>query len=52
MANLQDNKNTVVDFYRRSFDGDPERAVARHVGEHHTQHNPRRRTAPAPSSAW
>jgi predicted SnoaL-like aldol condensation-catalyzing enzyme len=37
---VEENKQTVVDFYDTAFKGDPENAAADHVGDYYTQHNP------------
>jgi predicted SnoaL-like aldol condensation-catalyzing enzyme len=40
MSDLERNKQVVVDFYRTAFDGNPEKAVADHLGPQYIQHNP------------
>lgn len=41
MANLEENKRTVVEFYELAFNGkQPEQAVERYVGSEYIQHNP------------
>jgi predicted SnoaL-like aldol condensation-catalyzing enzyme len=41
MSDVEQNKQAVVDFLQASFvDGEPEQAVARHVGDRYIQHNP------------
>jgi predicted SnoaL-like aldol condensation-catalyzing enzyme len=37
---LEENKTVAVDFYETAFRGEPEKAVADHVGGYYTQHNP------------
>jgi predicted SnoaL-like aldol condensation-catalyzing enzyme len=37
---LEENKTVAVDFYKTAFKGEPEKAVADHVGGYYTQHNP------------
>jgi predicted SnoaL-like aldol condensation-catalyzing enzyme len=40
VVSVEQNKKAVVDYYRTAFGGDPERAVAEHVGDRYIQHNP------------
>jgi predicted SnoaL-like aldol condensation-catalyzing enzyme len=40
MTDLERNKQVVVDFYMTAFGGDPEKAIADHVGPRYVQHNP------------
>jgi len=41
MADLEKNKQTVVQFYELAFNGkEPEQAVEKHVGSEYIQHNP------------
>lgn len=41
MANLEENKRTVVEFYELAFNGkQPEQAVEKYVGKEYIQHNP------------
>ena len=41
MADLERNKQTVVEYYELAFNGkQPEQAVERYVGSQYTQHNP------------
>jgi predicted SnoaL-like aldol condensation-catalyzing enzyme len=41
MANLEENKQTVVEFYELAFNGkQPEQAVEKYVGSQYIQHNP------------
>jgi predicted SnoaL-like aldol condensation-catalyzing enzyme len=40
MSDLERNKRIVVDYYQTAFNGDPEKAVADHVGPRYIQHNP------------
>jgi predicted SnoaL-like aldol condensation-catalyzing enzyme len=40
MTELERNKEIVLDFYTGAFAGDPEKAVAEHLGERYVQHNP------------
>ncbi len=41
MADLERNKQTVVEFYELAFNGkEPERAVENYVGSRYIQHNP------------
>jgi predicted SnoaL-like aldol condensation-catalyzing enzyme len=41
MADLEQNKRTVVEFYELAFNGrEPEQAVERYVGDEYVQHNP------------
>ena len=40
MADLERNKQVVVDYYTTAFGGDPEKAVADHFGPRYVQHNP------------
>lgn len=40
MANLEQNKETVVAYYETAFGGQPEQAVESYLGGAYTQHNP------------
>jgi predicted SnoaL-like aldol condensation-catalyzing enzyme len=40
MADLERNKQIVVDYYQTAFDGEPEKAVELYVGDQYVQHNP------------
>lgn len=41
MADLEENKRTVVEFYELAFNGkQPEQAVEKYVGSEYIQHNP------------
>ena len=41
MADLEQNKRTVVEYYELAFNGkEPEQAVERYVGDRYIQHNP------------
>jgi predicted SnoaL-like aldol condensation-catalyzing enzyme len=40
MTDPERNKQVVVDYYTTAFGGDPEKAVADHLGPHYIQHNP------------
>jgi predicted SnoaL-like aldol condensation-catalyzing enzyme len=40
VANPEENKAVVLDYYRTAFAGDPERAVREHFGPVYIQHNP------------
>lgn len=40
MSSVEQNKKVVVDFYQTAFDGNPEKAVADHLGPMYIQHNP------------
>jgi predicted SnoaL-like aldol condensation-catalyzing enzyme len=40
MADLELNKQVVVDYYQTAFDGEPEKAVEQYVGDRYIQHNP------------
>jgi predicted SnoaL-like aldol condensation-catalyzing enzyme len=40
MSDLERNKRVVIDYYQTAFNGDPEKAVADHVGPRYIQHNP------------
>lgn len=40
MSDSENNKNTVIEFYETAFSGDPQGAVAQHVGDRYIQHNP------------
>jgi len=37
---LEEKKNNAMAFYKMAFDGNPEGAVHRYVGQKYTQHNP------------
>jgi predicted SnoaL-like aldol condensation-catalyzing enzyme len=39
-ADLERNKQVVVDFYTTAFGGDPAKAIADHLGPRYIQHNP------------
>ena len=43
---LEQNKEIVVDFYVTAFKGNPEKAIADHVGDRYTQHNPQAQDGP------
>ncbi|MDX6258571.1 MAG: hypothetical protein QOH84_259 [Kribbellaceae bacterium] len=40
MADLEQNKQIVVDYYQTAFGGEPEKAVELYVGDRYVQHNP------------
>ena len=41
MADLEQNKRTVVEYYELAFNGkEPEQAVEKYVGSRYVQHNP------------
>ena len=40
MTDLDANRRIVVDYYQTAFAGDPEKAVADHLGDRYVQHNP------------
>ena len=40
MANLERDKQVVVDYYQTAFGGNPEKAIADHFGPRYIQHNP------------
>jgi predicted SnoaL-like aldol condensation-catalyzing enzyme len=40
LANLEHNKQVVVDYYTTAFNGNPEKAIADHFGPRYVQHNP------------
>jgi predicted SnoaL-like aldol condensation-catalyzing enzyme len=40
LVSVEQNKKAVVDFYRTAFGGNPEKAVADHIGDRYIQHNP------------
>jgi predicted SnoaL-like aldol condensation-catalyzing enzyme len=40
MADLERNKQVVVDYYTTAFAGQPEKAIANHFGPRYVQHNP------------
>jgi len=46
MANLEYNKQVVVDYYLTAFGGNPEKAIADHFGPHYIQHNPEAQDGP------
>ena len=39
-SNPEANKQSAIAFYRMAYLGDPDKAVARYVGEQYIQHNP------------
>ena len=39
-ADLERNKQVVVDFYTTAFGGDPAKAIVYHLGPRYIQHNP------------
>lgn len=41
-----ENKAIVTDFYQTAFDGNPTKAVADHIGDRYTQHNPQAADGP------
>ena len=38
--NLEENKKNAISFYKMAYEGNPEEAVARYVGDRYIQHNP------------
>lgn len=40
VANLEQNKKNAIDFYRMAYEGNPQAAVDRYVGNEYIQHNP------------
>ena len=46
VADLERNKQVVVDFYTTAFGGNPAKAIADHLGRRYIQHNP------VPRMAW
>ena len=40
VADLERNKQVVVDFYTTAFGGDPAKAITCHLGPRYIQHNP------------
>jgi predicted SnoaL-like aldol condensation-catalyzing enzyme len=40
VSDVERNKQVVVDYYQTAFNGDPEKAVADHLGPRYIQHNP------------
>ena len=40
MSELETNKRVVVAYYQTAFGGEPEKAVADHLGDRYIQHNP------------
>jgi predicted SnoaL-like aldol condensation-catalyzing enzyme len=46
MTSPEENKQVVVDFYTTAFAGDPEKAVADHLGPRYIQHNPQAEDGP------
>lgn len=38
--NIKDNKQKAIDFYRMSYEGNPQEAVELYVGTEYIQHNP------------
>ena len=40
MTDIELNKRVVVDFFTTAFAGEPEKAVADHIGDRYIQHNP------------
>lgn len=38
--NLEKNKENAIAFYKMSYEGDPQKAVALYIGEEYIQHNP------------
>jgi predicted SnoaL-like aldol condensation-catalyzing enzyme len=40
LSDLERNKRVVVDYYQTAFAGDPEKAIADHLGDRYVQHNP------------
>jgi predicted SnoaL-like aldol condensation-catalyzing enzyme len=46
MSDLERNKAVVVDYYQTAFNGEPEKAVAEHIGDRYIQHNPQAADGP------
>jgi predicted SnoaL-like aldol condensation-catalyzing enzyme len=46
MANLEYNKQVVVDYLLTAFSGNPEKAIADHLGPRYIQHNPEAQDGP------
>jgi predicted SnoaL-like aldol condensation-catalyzing enzyme len=46
MSDLERNKQVVVDYYQTAFTGNPEKAVADHLGDRYIQHNPQAADGP------
>jgi predicted SnoaL-like aldol condensation-catalyzing enzyme len=46
MANPERNKQVVIDYYMTAFAGNPEKAVADHLGPKYIQHNPGAKDGP------
>ena len=40
MTDIEMNKSVVVDFFTTAFAGNPDKAVADHIGDRYIQHNP------------
>lgn len=40
MTDLESNKNTVIGYYQMAFEGNPEKAVTKYLGDRYIQHNP------------
>lgn len=40
MADLNENKQNAISFYRMAFEGNPKEAIKRFVGNQYIQHNP------------
>ena len=40
MSDVERSKQVVVDYYQTAFNGDPEKAIADHLGPRYIQHNP------------
>ena len=37
---VEENKNNAIAFYKMAYEGDPQKAIERFVGEEYIQHNP------------
>ncbi|AGW41022.1 homoserine dehydrogenase [Leifsonia xyli subsp. cynodontis DSM 46306] len=46
MTTTEDNKRIVTDYYLTAFAGNPEKAVADHLGDRYIQHNPQAENGP------
>jgi predicted SnoaL-like aldol condensation-catalyzing enzyme len=40
VTDLESNKNTVIGYYQMAFEGNPEKAVTKYLGDRYIQHNP------------
>ncbi|MEU4102391.1 nuclear transport factor 2 family protein [Streptomyces tanashiensis] len=52
MSELERNKKVVVDYYQKLVGGNPQKAIAEHLGPGYVQHNPYMQDSPVASIAF